>query len=154
MDTIEQFFAEVRGRAHDPFLGRTSGTVRFDLTNGNGNGVDQWVIFIDKGDLSVSHRAAKADTVVRTDRRLFERIVNGKANAMALMLRGLVFAEGDPELAVLARRLFAASGMQAGSPPMPSGASSGSDRAPTGSDRSPAASDRRSSGRKRGARHV
>ena len=119
MDTVEQFFAEVKGREHEPFLRRISGTVRYDLTNGpaNGataNGADQWTVTIAKGDLSVAHRNAKADTVVRTDRKLFERFVTGRANAMASMLRGLVFVEGDPELAVLSARLFATAGMRGG----------------------------------------
>ena len=30
---------------------------------------------------------------------------------MASMLRGLIFVEGDPELAVLSQRLFATTGM-------------------------------------------
>jgi hypothetical protein len=119
MDAVEQFFAEVKGREHEPTLRRISGTVRYELTNGNGhgkgspngNGADIWMISIDKGDLSVAHRTGKADTVVRTDRRLFERIITGRAAAMASMLRGLVFVEGDPELAVLSSRLFAATGM-------------------------------------------
>jgi hypothetical protein len=117
MDAVEQFFAEVKGREHEPTLRRISGTVRYELTNGNGhgspngNGADTWMISIDKGDLSVAHRTGKADTVVRTDRKLFERIITGRSAAMASMLRGLVFVEGDPELAVLSNRLFAATGM-------------------------------------------
>src|SRR5689334_13685915 len=138
MDTVEDFFAAVAGKEHEPFLRRISGTVRFDLTNGshngsrngshggsrgganggsrggaNGgsrggvNGEDHWTIVIDKGDLSVSHRSGKADTVIRTDRKLFERIIKGQANAMASMLRGLIFVEGDPELCALSGRLFA-----------------------------------------------
>jgi putative sterol carrier protein len=115
MDAVENFFAEVKERGHDPFLRRISGTVRYDLTNGNGNHADQWFLSIDKGDLSVSHRNAKADTVVRADRRLFERIITGRANAMASVLRGLIFLEGDPELAVLSSRLFARTRMQGAS---------------------------------------
>jgi hypothetical protein len=127
MDTVEDFFAEVAGKEHEPFLRRISGTVRFDLTNGfrkgspngshggshtGGNSADHWTIAIDRGDLSVSHRSGKADTVIRTDRKLFERIITGHANAMASMLRGLVFVEGDPELGALACRLFATTAMR------------------------------------------
>jgi hypothetical protein len=117
MDAVEQFFTEVKGREYEPTLRRISGTVRYELTNGNGkgspsgNGADTWMISIDKGDLSVAHRTGKADTIVRTDRKLFERIVTGRAAAMSSMLRGLVFIEGDPELAVLSSRLFATTGM-------------------------------------------
>jgi putative sterol carrier protein len=111
MDTVERFFAEVKGRGHEPSLGRISGTIRYDLTNGNGNG-DQWTVGIAKGDLTAAHRGGKADTVIRTDRKLFERVLTGRANAMASMLRGLIFIEGDPELAALSGRLFAAAGMR------------------------------------------
>jgi putative sterol carrier protein len=117
MDTVEQFFAEVKGREHEPSLRRISGTVRYDLANGTsngsakGSGADHWMISIDKGKLTVAHRNGKADTVVRTDRKLFARIVTGRADAMASMLRGLVLIEGDPELAVLSGRLFATTGM-------------------------------------------
>jgi hypothetical protein len=116
MDTVEQFFAEVKGREHEPSLRRISGTIRYDLANGspngsNSNGADHWMISIDKGKLTVAHRNGKADTVVRTERKLFGRIVTGRADAMASMLRGLVLIEGDPELAVLSGRLFATTGM-------------------------------------------
>jgi len=117
MDAVEQFFTEVKGREYEPTLRRISGTVRYELTNGNGkgspsgNGADTWMISIDTGDLSVAPRTGKADTIVRTDRKLFERIVTGRAAAMSSMLRGLVFIEGDPELAVLSSRLFPATGM-------------------------------------------
>ena len=126
MDTVEQFFAEVKNK-HEPSLRRIRGTIRFDLVNGsrsgsrNGsregshggaNGADHWTVSIDKGDLSVSRRGGNADSIVRTDRKLFERIITGQANAMASMLRGLVQVEGDPELAALAGRLFTASGMR------------------------------------------
>jgi putative sterol carrier protein len=118
MDTVEEFFAEVKNRGHEPFLRRISGTVRFDLTNGsrngtNGaNGADQWTVAISNGDLSVAKRGGRADSVVRTDRKLFEQIITGQANAMASMLRGLVYFEGDPELVALSGRLFASAGMR------------------------------------------
>jgi hypothetical protein len=124
VDTVEQFFTEVKEREFDPYLRRISGTIRYDLTtangsgknssNGSSNGSDHWTVSIDKGQLSVAHRNAKADTVVRSERGLFERIVTGRANAMASVLRGLVFIEGDPELAVLSARLYATNDMRGG----------------------------------------
>jgi putative sterol carrier protein len=119
MDSVEDFFTEVKDRGHDPTLRRISGTIRYELGNGHKpstrNGSDSWMVTIDKGDLSVAHRGGKADTVVHTDRKLFQQIVSGQANAMASMLRGLVQVEGDPELAVLSARLFAPMRMRGGS---------------------------------------
>ena len=31
MDTVEQFFAELKGREHEPSLRRISGTIRYEL---------------------------------------------------------------------------------------------------------------------------
>ena len=108
MDAVEEFFAEVKGRGYDPRLRRATGTIRYDLEN-NGRGLDSWAVTVTKGDLEVSHRKAKADTVVTTDRRFFAKILSGRANAMASAMRGLVTVEGDPQLAVLSIRLFGGS---------------------------------------------
>ena len=56
--------------------------------------------------MSVSHANSKADCVARMDQTLFDRIVTGKENATAAMLRGLVGVEGKPQLLVLFQRLF------------------------------------------------
>ena len=56
------------------------------------------------GDVSVSHRNAKADSVIRTSKDQFEGMIAGRVNAMSAALRGVVSLEGDPTLLVQFQR--------------------------------------------------
>jgi putative sterol carrier protein len=103
-DPVESFFAQLAERGHEPLLARGSGTVRFDLAEGKK--VEHWLVAIEKGDVTVSHRNAAADTILRVDRSLFEQMVTGKVNATAAVLRGLLETEGNLGLVVLFQRLF------------------------------------------------
>ena len=81
---------------------RASGSLRIDL--GSGATTERWFLTIGKGAVSVSHRNAKADAVMRASKDVFEGIVTGKVNAMAGALRGVLSLEGDPTLLVLFQR--------------------------------------------------
>jgi putative sterol carrier protein len=98
------FFEELGQRGHEPLLGRITGTMRFDLEHGHG--VDRWFVAIDKGDVKISHKNARADTVVRADRELFDGISTGRVNAMAAMLRNVISVEGDLDKLMVFQRLF------------------------------------------------
>jgi predicted lipid carrier protein YhbT len=87
-----------------PSLRRLTSTVRFDLEDGPTT--RHWLVTMDHGTVRLSHRKAKADAVIRTDRALFERILAGEANAMAATLRGQISIEGDRELLVVFQRLM------------------------------------------------
>ena len=106
--TVDDFFAALGRQGHAPMLRRVTGTIRFDLDHGRDT--DHFTVAVAKGDVSVSRRTSAADTVIHTDRHLFERLITGRANATASMLRGLLGVSGDMELATLTRRLFAAVG--------------------------------------------
>jgi putative sterol carrier protein len=58
--------------------------------------------------VSVSHKNAAADCIVRTESTVFEAILSGDANGMAAFLRGELTIEGNPELLVLIQRVFPA----------------------------------------------
>src|SRR5271167_4913167 len=96
-DAIEAFFAELASKGREPLLQQTVGTVRFDLSDDGS--VERWYVAVDKGELRVSHRNARADTVLRGDKALFELIMTGQTNAMAAILRGALVLEGDYRLA-------------------------------------------------------
>jgi putative sterol carrier protein len=104
-DATTKFFQELAARGHDPALAKATGTVRFDLRDG-GARAERWLITIQKGDLAVSHRNAKADCVVRADRALFDGIASGESNAMAAFLRGAIDVEGDRGLLLAFQRAF------------------------------------------------
>ncbi len=103
-DAIAEFFAELGRRGHEPLLEKARGSARFDIADGKRT--ERWLVTIDKGDLRVSRRNARADCILRVDRSTFERAAAGKLNIMAAVLRGAVTVGGDPRLLVLLRRLF------------------------------------------------
>jgi SCP-2 sterol transfer family len=92
-DAAAAFFDDLASRGPEPLLHNASGTIRFDLVDGAS--VEHWFITIERGNIKVSHRNAKADTVMRTEKALFERMSTGTVNAGAAMLRGVVEVEGD-----------------------------------------------------------
>jgi putative sterol carrier protein len=104
MDATTKFFEGLEARGHEPRLAKMSATLRFDLTNGKRTA--RWLVAIDKGDVSVSHKNAKADCVVRSDSAVFDGIASGELNAFAAALRGKVGIEGNPEVLVIFQRVF------------------------------------------------
>ncbi len=105
-DATTEFFSNLEARGHEPLLETTQGTLRFDLKNGKRT--TRWLIDIENGDVSISHRNGKADCVVRAKKSLFDGIAAGKQNAMAAVLRGEVGIEGDRTLLVRFQKLFPA----------------------------------------------
>ena len=99
-----RFFEGLEARGHEPQLAKVKGTLRFDLMNGRET--TRWLVAIDKGDLAVSHKNAKADCVVRTESAVFEGIASGEINPVTAVLRGAIALEGDPEVLVHFRRVF------------------------------------------------
>lgn len=103
-DATAEFFDALEARGHEPMLEKATGTLRFDLTDGKRT--TRWLVAIERGDVAISHGNAKADCVVRAEKKLFDRIASGKQNAMAALLRGRVELRGDPTLLLSFQRLF------------------------------------------------
>jgi putative sterol carrier protein len=103
-DTTAVFFDVLARRGHEPMLEKVRATLRFDLANGGRT--ERWFVSVDKGDIAVSRRNARADCVIRMDQALFQRLANGEVNAMAALLRGAIAVEGDPQLIVMFQRLL------------------------------------------------
>ena len=103
-DATTEFFSALEARRHEPLLETTRGTLRFDLANRNRT--TRWLIEIEDGDVSISHRNAKADCVVRAKKSLFDGIATGQQNAMAAVLRGEIDIEGERTLLVRFQKLF------------------------------------------------
>jgi hypothetical protein len=100
-EPIEEFFERLTRSVPDR-LRRADGSLRIDLTSGTTT--ERWFITMHGGDVSVSHRNAKADSVIRTSKDQFEGMITGRVNAMSAALRGVVSLEGDPSLLVLFQR--------------------------------------------------
>ena len=103
-DPTRAFFDDLAVREHEPFLKDASGTLRFDLVDGRR--VEHWYVAVDHGDVTVSHEQVAADTVLRIDRSVFDRIASGGMNAMAAALRGVLVPEGNLSLFMVFQRLF------------------------------------------------
>ena len=103
-DATTEFFSGLEARRHEPLLEKARGTMRFDLTSGKRT--TRWLVEIENGDVSVSHRSGKADCVVRAKKSLFDGIARGEQNAMAAVLRGEVDIEGDRTLLVRFQKLL------------------------------------------------
>jgi len=101
-EPIEEFFERLTQDGRDRLPGRADGSLRIDLTSGTTT--ERWFITMHGGDVSVSHRNAKADSVIRTTRDQFEGMIAGTVNAMSAALRGVVSLEGDPTLLVQFQR--------------------------------------------------
>jgi predicted lipid carrier protein YhbT len=102
-EAIAQFFDDLASRGHEPLLRNSPGTLRLDL---RGPRDEHWFVTVDRGDVTVSHRLARADAVMRTNRATFDDIVKGSVHVTAAFLRGVVEIEGDLGLLISFGRLF------------------------------------------------
>jgi putative sterol carrier protein len=103
-DATAEFFAQLGKRGREPLVKNATGTLRVELAHGKRT--ERWLVALDKGEITVSRRNAAADSVVRTTKALFDRMVTGEANAMAATLRGEIDGEGDLALILLFQRLL------------------------------------------------
>jgi SCP-2 sterol transfer family len=100
----DEFFDAIGRRKHEPMLENVTGTIRFDLMQGVCT--EHWLVSISRGDISVSRDMAGADSYLRADRDLFDRVARGEDYLLAALIRGAVVAEGNLELPVLFEKLF------------------------------------------------
>ena len=72
----------------------------------DGRKTRRWFVTVDGGNIAVSSRGAEADCVVRADKAVFDKVVSGRLNAVAAVLRGDLEVDGDWRLLVRMQRLF------------------------------------------------
>ena len=104
VDATAKFFEDLGSHGHEPLLEKASGSLRFELTDGNA--VERWRVEVRKGDVAVSHKASAADCVLRAPKPLFDKLSSGRENAMAAVLRGALIVEGDIDLLLAFQRIF------------------------------------------------
>jgi predicted lipid carrier protein YhbT len=103
-DETTEFIEQLSRRGVEPTLRKLTATVRFDVLNSGW--VSRWLVSISQGHIEVSPSESDADCVLGADRRVFDALAGGRANALAAMLRGELAVTGDPEVLVLIQRLF------------------------------------------------
>jgi putative sterol carrier protein len=103
----EAFLSGLPERGDETSARKMTGTMRIDLRD-NGK-VDYWHLTFDGGKVSAKKEAkgrGSADCHLITDSELFDRMVGGRANAMAAVLRGTILVRGDLNKLVAFQRLF------------------------------------------------
>ena len=103
-DAVDGFFRDLDERGDEPLLRTVKGTVRFDVTGDAGT--DHWLLALDRGAVGATHRGGEADCVIGGREDLVGDIVQGRANAMAALLRGELSCTGDLDLIFAVQRLF------------------------------------------------
>ena len=98
-DPISEFFTRLAEAGHLATFEHEAATLRFDVPNAADRGdvadVEHWHVTVHDGDVSVTHQQIGADAVVHVGRPYLERIVTGRLNAQAAILRGLLTCEGS-----------------------------------------------------------
>ena len=94
LDPTTAFFQELEARGYDPGLEKVTGKLRFDLTNGKRTA--RWLVAIEKGEIDVSHKNAKADCVVRGGQDAFRRHRSGRGQRFCRRAAGADRHRGQP----------------------------------------------------------
>lgn len=92
-----EFFRDLAERDPDPPLTGGERTLRVDLESAEA-GPEHWMVTAGGGAIVTSRRDARADTVIKAPRHVFDDIVTGRQNATTAVLRGLIEIHGDPGL--------------------------------------------------------
>ncbi len=100
---MHPFFENLDG-TEEPLLRHVSGTIRFDLRQGDA--VEPWTVEVADGRVSVSHRRTKADCTATADAEIFDAVSRGEMNAVSATLRGDIEVEGQVALLLAFQRLF------------------------------------------------
>jgi ubiquinone biosynthesis protein UbiJ len=103
-DVTSDFLEGLAAGGPVPSLGRTSGTLRFDVDRDGTT--HHWFLAIRRGSVTVTRSDAEAGCVLRVPASLLDDLVTGRANAMAASLRNELTIAGDPALLVRFQRLF------------------------------------------------
>jgi len=103
-ETRERFFAQLGTTTHIGLLEGTSGTVLAEIKDGKQT--EKLYVNIHHGDVTASRTGSAPDCVIRTNGATFDAILNGKLNAMAAMLRGLLEVEGNVGMLAAMQALF------------------------------------------------
>jgi putative sterol carrier protein len=103
-EPTERFFAELSERGSVPALKPFSGSVLFELNDGEHT--ERYFLTIRKGEMRVAREGADPECILRTDAGSFDAIAAGELNALQALLLCLVDIEGRGMLVAVLQRLF------------------------------------------------
>ncbi len=103
-EAIERFFESLPARAPSVLPGPVRGTLQIDLSQGNRT--EHWRVRIAPRAVEVSRQRGPADAIWYSSEELFDRLVTGRARAVAAVLRNECSFSGDVVLFLAFRRFF------------------------------------------------
>ena len=106
-DNPEEFFKGLADH-FEPLLSDASGILHVELAD-NGH-KRNWYLKIDGGKVTVSRKAAAADCMIQSSRKLFEAVLRGDTNLIAQAMRGAITVAGDAVIAMQFQRLLGGPG--------------------------------------------
>jgi putative sterol carrier protein len=100
-DTVRTFFEELPTRTDSAKTAGMTNSYVFDV-----EGVGQWTVRVDDGQVSVAEGAEEADTTISASQETFEKIVAGEQNATTAYMTGKLKIKGDMGAAMKLQKLF------------------------------------------------
>ncbi|WP_346537955.1 SCP2 sterol-binding domain-containing protein [Micromonospora sp. DPT] len=103
-EATEEFFASLPARAPAVLRTPVSGTIQIDLTTDNRT--EHWLVQLSQGEVVVNRARGPADAIWNSSKDLFERLVTGRAQGVAAVLRNETTFSGNVLLFLVFRRFF------------------------------------------------
>ncbi|MCM0674573.1 SCP2 sterol-binding domain-containing protein [Micromonospora phytophila] len=103
-EATERFFESLPARAPEVLRGRVAGTIQIDLSCGNQTA--HWLVRMRPGAIEVSRNRGPADAIWYSTEELFDRLVTGRAQAIAAVLRNESTFSGNVVLFLAFRAFF------------------------------------------------
>ncbi|RKN39105.1 SCP2 sterol-binding domain-containing protein [Micromonospora endolithica] len=103
-EAIERFFDSLPSRAPAVLRSTVAGTIQIDLATGDGT--THWLVRLQPGEAEVTRARGPADAIWHSSEDLFDRLVTGRAQAIAAMLRNESTFGGNVVLFLAFRRFF------------------------------------------------
>ncbi|MGC5050234.1 SCP2 sterol-binding domain-containing protein [Micromonospora sp. DT48] len=100
----EQFFATLPARAPEVLRAPVAGTLRIDLSDGHCT--DHWLVRMRPGAAEVDRGPEPSDATWYCGTELFDRLVTGRAQTIAAVLRNESTFRGNVVLLLAFRRFF------------------------------------------------
>lgn len=103
-EATERFFEALPARAPEILRGLISGTLQIELVDGDRT--DHWLVRMRPGAIEVSRERGPADAIWYSSENLFDRLVTGRAQGVAAVLRNESTFSGNVVLFLAFRRFF------------------------------------------------
>ncbi|GAB3180060.1 SCP-2 sterol transfer family protein [Micromonospora palomenae] len=99
-----EFLQRLTSRRRPQLPETLSGTIRLDLHDGGST--EHWYLTVHDQSLDVTRSPDDADLVVRADREVFDRLVDGRTEVVQSLMRNELTVQGEVRLLLALRRIF------------------------------------------------